>query len=262
MKNNLTFLQLLNIAALIGVVTVNALANALPINGITTGEVSDSYPNLFAPAGFTFAIWAVIYLLLAAFAIYQAKGLMGNKEKPEGVLEKVGYYFAASSLFNMAWIFAWHYERIGLSLLLMFLIFISLAIIYVRLGSRQKPYPRTELLLVYIPFSVYFGWISVATIANVTTFLVSAGWQGFGLSEVFWMVLIVLTGTLVALANTLLKKDVFYLLVFVWAYIGITAKIIDGSQAYFSILAALVASLAVFAVLIYYAALPTVLDVK
>lgn len=251
MKKNWKIVQLVNIAALVGVVAVNALANALPINGITTGEVSDSYPNLFAPTAFTFAIWAVIYLLLMAFVTYQARGLFGGKPAPEEVLDRVGFYFAASSLFNMAWIFAWHYDRIGLSLLLMVLIFVSLALIYIRLNNREKPVSREEFYLAHIPFSVYFSWISVATIANATTYLVSIGWQGLGLPEVFWMVVVLLVGALVALMNTRLQKDAAYLLVFVWAYIGIGAKRLAEPNTSFSILVALALSLALFGFLLY-----------
>jgi hypothetical protein len=248
MKTNEKLYQWANIGALAGVVFINVLANALPINGITTGEVSDSYPNLFAPAGFTFAIWLVIYLLLAAFVVYQARGLLGGKPRPKEVLSRVGPYFAASSLFNMAWIFAWHYQRIGLSLVLMLLIFLSLAVIYTRLQSFTS---REDFFFVQVPFSVYFGWISVATIANVTTYLVSIGWQGFGLSGAFWTVLVLLVGALVALANTLLRRDAAYLLVFVWAFIGILVKRAGGPEVYFSILAALAASLALFGFLLY-----------
>ena len=247
--NNFNKLQWANIAGLIGVVVINILANTLPINGITTGEVSDAYPNLFAPAGFTFAIWLVIYLLLGAFVAHQARGLFSRRGVPEDILTRVGYYFFASSLLNMAWIFAWHYERIGFSLLLMVLIFLSLAAIYVRLGAR--PLSRQDFLFVQIPFSVYFGWISVATIANVTTYLVSVNWQGFGLSQPFWAFVMVLAGALVALLNTWVRKDTAYLLVFVWAFIGIGAKRLMESPVYFMVLVAVAASLVLFGYLLY-----------
>ena len=250
LKIDLKSLQIANIATFIGMVAVNALANILPINGITTGEVSDSYPDLFAPAGFTFSIWAVIYLLLGAFVVYQARGLLSRSQVPEGILKKVSIFFASSSIFNMVWIFAWHYRQIGLSLIIMLLIFASLAVIYVRLG-RKKNLFREEFLFVHVPFSVYFGWISVATIANVTAYLVSIGWQGWGLPDAFWTVLVILVGTFVAAMNTLIRKDSAYLLVFIWAFIGIAAKRIAAPQIYYSILITLTASITLFMFLFY-----------
>lgn len=256
LKNKWKALQVANIAAFLGMILVNALANILPINGITTGEVSDSYPDLFAPAGFTFSIWLVIYLLLGAFVAYQAKGLLSGRDVRESILEKVGVYFAASSLFNMAWIFAWHYQRIGWSLVLMILIFASLALVYVRLGRDKEKAPLKEITFVYTPFGVYFGWITVATIANVTAFLVSLGWQGWGLPETFWTVLVILVGALVATLHTLKWKDAPYLLVFVWAFIGIAAKRLGATPVYYSILFAVAASIALFAALFYRYLIP------
>lgn len=256
LKSNWKYLQVANIATFLGMVLVNALANILPINGITTGEVSDSYPDLFAPAGFTFSIWGVIYLLLAAFVIYQAKGLFSGRGVREGGLQRIGIFFAVSSLLNMAWIFAWHYRNIGLSLLIMLLIFASLAIIYVRLGLARKDAPRGEFYFLHVPFSIYFGWITVATIANVTTYLVSIGWRGWGLPEAFWAVLVILVGALVATWHTLKWKDSAYLLVFVWAFIGIAAKRIGAPQVHYSIVFAITASLALFVALFYRYLIP------
>ncbi len=256
LKNNWKALQVANIATFLGMILVNALANILPINGISTGEVSDSYPDHFAPAGFTFSIWLVIYLLLGAFVVYQAKGLLSGRDVWESILKKVGVYFAASSLFNMAWIFAWHYQRIGWSLVLMILIFASLALVYVRLGQDKKVASREEITFVYTPFGVYFGWISVATIANVTAYLVSIGWQGWGLSETFWAVLVILVGALVATVHTLKWKDSAYLLVFVWAFIGIAAKRLGATPVYYSILLTVAAALALFAALFYRYLIP------
>jgi hypothetical protein len=256
LKSNWKALQVANLATFLGMILVNALANILPINGITTGEVSDSYPDLFAPAGFTFSIWLVIYLLLGAFVVYQAKGLLSGKDVREKTLAKVGIYFAASSLFNMAWIFAWHYQRIGWSLVLMILIFASLAVVYVRLGEGKKKASREEVSFVYLPFSVYFGWITVATIANVTAYLVSIGWQGWGLPESFWTVLVILVGALVATMHTLKWKDSAYLLVFIWAFIGIAAKRIGATPVYYSIIFAITASIALFIALFYRYLIP------
>ncbi len=217
-----TTLQALNIAGFLGTILVNFLANALPVAGRTTGEVSDLYPSLFTPAGYTFAIWGVIYILLALFVIYQARDIHKLKKNP--VVEKVGIWFFISTLANMAWIFAWHYLLVGLSLVLMIIILISLVVIYLRLDIGRADVTKPELYLVHLPFSVYLGWISVATIANVSAFLIDTGWNRWGLSEATWTVIMIIAGTLIALNALRSRGDVFYTLVFIWAFIGIFVR--------------------------------------
>ncbi|NMA50153.1 MAG: tryptophan-rich sensory protein, partial [Tissierellia bacterium] len=107
-------------------IIVNVMANALPINGLNTGEVSDSFPNLFAPAGITFAIWAVIYLLLAIYLFFQFVNSRELESKNNRVLNRINLLFIISSIANAVWIFAWHYLKIGVSVLLMLVIFASL----------------------------------------------------------------------------------------------------------------------------------------
>lgn len=203
-------------------VGVNALANILPINGIGTGEVSDSYPNLFAPAGITFAIWGVIYLLLAGYTLYQF-GLFrkGGNGAKEDLYRSIGIVFTISSLANSYWIFAWHYRRLALSLVLMVVILVCLIVINVK--THQTDLTRTEKLFVRLPFSVYFGWITVATIANVTTLLVANGWRGSFLPESVWTILVII-GLLIGAVTMIRHRDIPYGLVIVWAYGGILIK--------------------------------------
>ncbi|MHB1132752.1 MAG: tryptophan-rich sensory protein [Chloroflexota bacterium] len=204
-------------------VAVNALANALPINGVNTGQVSDSYPNLFAPAGLTFAIWGVIYLLLAGYTLYQLGLFQGDRETVKrGLLRRVSTIFSISSLANAAWIFSWHYRLIPLSMLLMVVILVCLILINQSLRNEQLS--TREKAFVRLPFSVYFGWITVATIANATTLLVSLGWNGFGISEVAWTVVIIVVGMLIGTATLIRNRDIAYGLVLVWAYAGILIK--------------------------------------
>lgn len=206
-------------------IATNALANALPINGRSTGEVSDSYPNLFAPAGVTFSVWGVIYLLLAAHVLYQL-GLFrqrdGEAAGRRSLLQRVGILFSVSSLVNASWLVTWHYDLIALSTvllatLLVLLILITRTIQRERLSGREKNFIR-------LPFSVYFGWITVATIANITIWLVSIGWDGFGIAEPTWAVIIVAVGALIAVAVILRDRDPAYALVLIWAYFGIWLK--------------------------------------
>lgn len=210
-------------AAYIVMIIVNALANILPINGVPTGEVSDSYPNLFAPAGLTFSIWGLIYLLTGLYTLYQLGLFRGREARlSEEVVDRVSLYFFISSLANAAWIFAWHYDLIAISMVLM-LVLLGCLLAIIQTLSRREMSTR-ERVLVRLPFSVYVGWITVATIANATTLLVSLGWEGFGLSEPVWTVLVLLVGLAIAVATILNKADVAYGLVIVWAYAGILIK--------------------------------------
>ena len=235
-------------------IVVNGLANILPINGISTGAVSDSYPNLFAPAGITFTIWGIIYLLLGAYTIYQLGYFQDQVlEKKGKLLEKVGIIFSLSSLANTAWVFAWHYMNIPLSMLLMAVILGSL--MYINRLIIKAELDRKEKIFISLPFSVYFGWITVATIANATIFLVSQGWDGFGLSDTFWTVIILLVGLLIACVTILRNWDYAYGLVIIWAYLGILIKhtAIDGfNYSYFSVINILVFSVFVLVLVELY----------
>jgi hypothetical protein len=201
----------------------NAIANILPLNGITTGDVSLVYDNLFAPAGITFTIWGVIYVALAAFTLYQA-GLLksSNDTVKDNLLNKVGILFSISSLANTAWIFAWHYDLIALSLIFMLAILICL--IWINGIMVKEKLTDKEKWLVRMPFMVYHGWITVAAIANITVLLVSMGWNGFGISEPVWAVIMIAAGAVIGSLTAIAYKSVAYILVLVWAYIGILIK--------------------------------------
>lgn len=219
---NTKLLKISSLGAYIIMVTVNALAMLLPIAGRQTGDVSDSYPNLFAPAGYAFSIWGVIYILLGMYSVYQLR--QGKNE----ILARVNRLFIVNALLNTAWIFAWHYDYIGISVLLMGGLLYTL----IRIADilRVSKLTEKEDLSVRLPFSVYFGWITVATIANITVFLVSIGWNRFGLSEGFWTIAILLVGTFITSWRTLKDRAIAYGLVPVWAYGAILYKHLSASS--------------------------------
>ncbi len=219
-KKGINLIQIAVLVSYLLMVVVNALANTLPINAITTGEVSDSFPNLFAPTGLTFSIWGLIYLLLAAYSVYQL-GLFrqdSDAVKPQ-LFNSIGILFIISSLANTAWIFSWHYYSIGLSLAMMLVILVLLIAINIRVDREQLS--TREKLFVKLPFAIYFGWITVATVANVTSLLVYEGWNRFGIAEQTWSVIIIAIGFLIGAVTTLRFKSIPYGLVIIWAYIGI-----------------------------------------
>jgi len=223
-KSKLSILKYLNLFSLLLVILVNFLANYLPINGYNTGELSDLYPNLFVPAGITFSIWGLIYLLLTLFIVFQFIP-MGENEKPKNVIiDKIGYLFFFSSLANIGWILTWHYLFVFLSLLVMIILLLVLIKIYNNLEIGIKEYNKKIYTIFIMPFSVYLGWITVATIANVSAFLVDINWNGFGLSDIFWTVVVIIVGLIITLYTLLKRKDIAYSLVIAWAYFGIIIK--------------------------------------
>ena len=223
-KSRLPFLSILNVLGFLGVVIVNALAVTLPLNNKTTGELSDQYPNLFVPAGLTFSIWGVIYILLAIFVIYGLVVAIRKDSEKSSFIENIGILFLISCLANIGWIFAWHYEILALSLVLMLILLGSLITIYLRLRIGKSDSTRTEKYMVHLPFSIYLGWITIATIANVTALLVDINWNTFGLSEPFWAIAVIIVGIAITLSVLFTRKDIFYCLVVDWALLGILLK--------------------------------------
>ncbi len=217
-------LAILNVIGFLGTIVVNGLANALPINNKTTGELSDQYPNLFVPAGLTFSIWGIIYILLAIFVIYQVIVTFRKGQGGLDAFRKIGYLFFISSLLNIGWIFAWQYEIVPLSLVIMLLLLGCLLAIYIKLGVGKKGPLIKEQYLVHLPFSVYLGWITIATIANVTVLLIDLNWNRFGLSEQFWAVAVIVVGIAITLSVLLRRQDIYYCLVVDWALLGILLK--------------------------------------
>lgn len=222
-KHKMTMLRIVVLVTFLFMIAVNALANILPINGVTTGQVSDSYTNLFAPAGLTFAIWGLIYFLLGGYTLYQLEVFQGKANAGDtNLLNNIGILFSISSIANATWIFSWHYGLIPLSMVLMIIILVCLILINQTINHEQLS--KREYLFIRLPFSVYFGWITVATIANATVLLVSLNWKGFGLAEETWAVIIIFLGFIIGATTMLKNRDVAYGLVIVWAYTGILLK--------------------------------------
>jgi hypothetical protein len=226
MKNKI--IKIIACVSYVLMVTVNFLANSLPINNRSTGQISNDYPNLFAPAGMTFSIWGLIYIMLAGYLIYQfIKFAKENGQKKEVLLKKINILFIATSLANISWIFAWHYDFIGLSVLIMAVLLILLIKIADILRTEQLTIQ--EKILVSTPFTIYFGWITVAAIANITVFLVNIGWNGFGIADYIWTIIILLVGALIGILRMSKDKNIVYGLVLIWAYIGILFKHLSTS---------------------------------
>ena len=215
-----TLRQIITVIAVVATIVVNALANILPFNGQETGAISDRFAIYFVPAGYVFSIWGLIYLGLIAYAIFQA--LPAQRENPR--LRSIGGLFLLSSVANIAWIFLWHYEVFPATLPVMLVLLGSLIAIYLRLGTGLTQVSRAETWTVRVPFSVYLGWITVATVANATQLLYFLGWNGGALGPEVWTVIMLAVAVVLAWLMAITRRDVAYLLVLVWAFIGIATK--------------------------------------
>ena len=221
--SQIKLLQVLNFVFFIIMVIMNGLANGLPINGKTTGELSNNYPNLFVPAGITFSIWAVIYSLLMCFCIYQIKSLFSKKTEQylALILNAIGFLFIINATFNALWILAWHYEILWLSLMIMLGILVSLVKINTNLKEVQPYLHGWVRFIVKASFGAYLGWICIATIANVTAILVANGILLDGISGQSWASIMILTGSFIAFLLTIKLRNSYLAFAVIWALIGI-----------------------------------------
>jgi hypothetical protein len=212
--------QLAVIVTVIITLVVNVLANALPLNGLNTGQISDRFQVYFVPAGYVFAIWGVIYLGLIAYAIFQA--LPAQRVNPR--LQATGWWVALGGLANSAWIFLWHYQQFPLTLVAMLVLLATLIITYVRLGIGRSPVSAGETWAVRLTVSIYLGWITVATVANVTDVLDYLKWDGFGIAPEIWMSVVLAAVLVIAALVNFTRRDVAYAAVILWALAGIAIK--------------------------------------
>ncbi len=207
-----------NLVAFAVVIFVNVLANALPFNDQSQAEIAAKYPSLFTPAGFTFSIWGVIYLALLIFVVWQALPSQRSNAKAASISR----LFQLNCALNASWLVVWHYDLLALSMLVMLAILATLVLIYRRLLDTLDTAPFFEHVVLYLPFSLYTAWITVATIANASVLQIAYGWDNVGLTASQWTLLkIALAG---AIGSTMILKirDVPFALVVAWAAYGIS----------------------------------------
>lgn len=218
----LMLIKVLSVLAFILMIAVNALANILPINGQNTGQISNLYPNLFTPAALTFSVWGVIYLFLLFYTVYQT-GIIGKKTPNfQKTIQEIGGLYILTCLANIAWILCWHYNLMIQSVGVMLVLLIALIVIFLKL-KKNIGTGRTlgEKWLISIPFSLYLAWISVATIANITVFLVKIKWNGWGIDPQIWTIAVLIVAIGITLIIQSKYRDIAYSLVVLWALSGI-----------------------------------------
>lgn len=249
MNVRLKVLGIVNIVAFLGVIVINYLAVSLPIGGMTTGALSDLYPNLFTPAGLTFSIRGLIYLTVFGFVIRQIVDLF--KKNSLWITKKVGIRFLLSCVTNIGWIFAWHFQQVFLSVLIMIAFLVVLIVLASKVQLGKKLWTWKEKLFVQVPFSLYLGWISVATIANISAWLVHIQRTMRGMTPIFRTILMITIATVLTLIALYKKYNVIFALVVVRAFIGIIIKTLGAEVIYSQIIRTLWACIAVITAAIW-----------
>ena len=217
MKNKFV---LINILTFLVTLAVNFLATSLPLNNLTTKEISDSFNIYFVPAGYVFSIWGLIYLGLISFIIFQS--LPKNRENEH--ISQIGIWFAVSNLANALWLISFHYQQFALALGFMLVLIISLIAIFLRLDIGRVKVSASENWQVNVPFSLYLGWVTVATIANATQLLYYLKWDGLGIAPEIWLVIMLAAAVFISGLMSLTRRNIPFALVLVWAFTGIAAK--------------------------------------
>lgn len=216
-----TIRPIINLVALFGVLAVNFLAETIPLNGLTSAQIANRYPDLlYFPANYAFSIWSVIYAFLIAFGIYQV--LPAQRDNPH--LQRIGWLFVATCIFNAAWLISFHYLQFALSMVMMIALLITLIAIYMRLRIGIEPVSRATKWLIHVPFSIYLGWITAATITNAAYVLTDAGWGGFGIDAQTWaLIMLTITGVLAGYI-VYTRRDIAFGLVVIWAVTSIAVR--------------------------------------
>jgi hypothetical protein len=214
--------QLVTVVTYVATVIVNGAAVAIPLGGMTTAQISDMFPVPIVPANYVFSIWSAIYLLLLGYTVYQA--LPSRRTDP--TLRRLGYLPALTGVLNAVWVLLWQYQVFALTVPVMVALLVTLIAIWVRVREPRMSgsAPAAQGWLIVLPFSVYLGWITVATIANVTQQLWNLGFRGEAFSSSLWAVGILAVGLLITTVMVLRGRDVAYGAVIAWAYAGIAVK--------------------------------------
>ncbi len=216
-------LNIANIVSLIIAVTINYISNTSMSGGESIGAISARYENILTPAGYAFAIWGLIYLLLFAFAIYQGIGLF-KKHPSDEIVMKIKWWFVVANLANAGWVLAFSQDLVGVSVLIILTLLISLLKIVLNLDMEKPDAPLSTIVWVWWPFSIYFGWVTVAVVANIATYLTKVGYDGAPLSPALWAIILlfIVAGICVALIWSRNMRE--YALTAVWGVVAIAVK--------------------------------------
>lgn len=234
-------LQVFNIIALVATIIINYLSNTGIFNGNTMATVSDKYHNYFTPAGYAFSIWGLIYLGLIAFVIYTGRSLFNNSKNDWPVLE-VGWWFVISCAANCLWVIAWLYDFTGLSVIIMVILLLSLIKIIFATRMELDDVQLKKIAFVWWPFCLYSGWITVALVADVSAWLTKINWNGFGISQTLWAIIMIVVAGIINLLITWKRNMREFAIVGAWALVAIAVANWNNNQS-IKIIALLIAAI-------------------
>lgn len=221
MKNKV--LPIANFATLLVAIGINYFINAPQDHGTSISEISDKYANLLTPADYAFSIWGPIYLALLVFAIYQLRNLFLKNGNNDFVL-KIGWWFVVANLANACWGIAFKNDHVGLSLLIMLVLFFSLLKIVLNLNMEKWNAPTSTIVFTWWPISIYFGWVSVALIANISSFLTALGWNGTPLNPTWWAIIILIVAGAIFVSMIWKRSLRECALAGIWGIVAISVK--------------------------------------
>lgn len=221
---------IVNFLSVILVLAVNGLSQSQRWNDTTIGEMSDLYENLFTPAGYAFAIWGLIFLMLIGYSLFQIRRAFFSK-KESLFIEQTGWWFALANVFNAAWVVAFTYQYVGLSVLIMLGILISLLQVIRKTNMERWDAPIEIIAFVWWPICIYSGWIAVATIANFSAFFSSLGWKGSELNQIVWTMVMITVAVLVNVLMVWLRNMREFAGVAIWALVAIFVRHQDQYEA-------------------------------
>jgi hypothetical protein len=240
------FLQIVNGGALVSTIVINFLSNTRVLNDKSIADISDNIHSLFTPAGYAFSIWGFIYLLLCGFIIYQSRSLFSENFKDDFV-EKIGPWFIISCIANIGWIFLWLFGYTAFSCIFIFLLLFSLLKIIMNIRMEILDAPSKTIVFLRWPFVFYAGWVAVACIANVSAYLVKINWNGFGISEEIWTIIMIILAAIINLIVIYTRNLYEFAIVGIWALIAIAAANFESHKivAYCAIIAAIILFIAI-----------------
>ncbi len=227
MNRNLTILNFLSV---ILVIIVNYYSQTIQINNNTIGSLSNEYENLFTPAGYAFAIWGLIFLSLLVYVFFQINRAFFS-EKDSDFISKAGPWFIIANVANAAWVVVWLFEYTGISVILMFVMLFSLMKIVLNTNMERWDAPLKIIAFTWWPICLYAGWITVATIANISAYLSKIGWDGLIFNKIQWTIIMILVAGVINILMIYKRNMREFAVVGVWALFAIYVRHQDGNLA-------------------------------
>lgn len=216
-----TLFVVLNTITFAAVILANVIAGYSDMYGNTVGEISRKYNSLFAPAGYAFSIWGLIYLMLAGFVGFQWYALFSKKYSE--VIDSTSWYFILTNLANVLWLVCWLNELIGLSVLFMLILLFSLIMLVLKHNMELKPVALPVLAFTWWPVSVYTGWIIAATVANIAAYL-NIYWNGYPLTPQWWTIIMMIVAAIIYTILIIKRNMREAAIVGVWALTAIAVR--------------------------------------